>query len=362
MRDGLGYSINGWWIAQRWLVGIFPSSGEVVTTTGTIGPYDFWNAAVYYITGRSPLSILFINCLAGALTIIFVYLITSQLFNKKAARIASFLTAIWPSTFLWSTQNLKEPIVTLCVIVIIWAFVSMRNNRLGFLGLLLTFGAFIPLYNFRNIWAYMLVVAVALSLLLPNLKPIRWLIVILLISLAGSAVINAIESFGIVRLVRMYLLKDITLLTSDISIFEEIEYLRNVRTMASRSAFMRGAELSSLKGCLTFLPIGLFYTFFAPFPWQMGTTMQLFAFPESIAWYCMVPFLVRGMRLSFVKQWRQISVMIFFAGIVSVLLALIEGNVGTIFRHRCVLWPIIFIFASLGITKWRQDSKKRVNI
>ncbi len=128
LGDALPYSENGYTILQMWLNGVRDFdyirsyiTESVYNTSGTIGSYDFWNAIVYFFTGKSPFSLIFINCLAGSLVIIFVYYITRQLYNEKAAKITAVLTAFWPSLFTWSVQNLKEPLSILLIEILIRA-------------------------------------------------------------------------------------------------------------------------------------------------------------------------------------------------------------------------------------------------
>ncbi len=108
------------WLGGIRDVSVMASKMMKITTSGNLGPYDFWNGIVYFFTGKSPLSLLFINCFAGSLTAIFIYYIAEEIAGKKAARISAILTAFWPSLFIWSVQNLKEPISILCMAVLIW--------------------------------------------------------------------------------------------------------------------------------------------------------------------------------------------------------------------------------------------------
>jgi hypothetical protein len=51
---------------------------------------------------------------------------------------------------------------------------------------------------------------------------------------------------------------------------------------------------------------------------------------------------------------------IFFTGGIICVLGLVEGNVGTIFRHRAMLMPTTFVAAGMGLT-WLLARRARSN-
>ena len=173
--DGWCYSENGYSILQMWLSGM-RNIAEIhqnmlkITVSGTLGSHDFWNAFVYFFTGKSPLSLIFINCLASSLTIIFVYQIAKQFYNKKAAVFAAFLTGFWPSTFLWSIQNLKEPISLFLICVLMWAVLCL-HRRFRFYLVFLILASSVALKEFRIVPFFVFyIIAFPISLLLPFIR------------------------------------------------------------------------------------------------------------------------------------------------------------------------------------------------
>ena len=133
LGDAELYSENGYRILQMWLGGMkdLERIYYYVRSTsrgGTLGEYDFYNALIYFFTGRSPLAPVFINCFAGAITILFVYDITKKLSNTRAAMFSGILAAFWPSTFMWSAQNLKEPILVTMICMLMWSLLEIRKR------------------------------------------------------------------------------------------------------------------------------------------------------------------------------------------------------------------------------------------
>ena len=133
LGDAWSYSENGWKIVDMWVSGVrdikyIYNYVRHISTSGTLSAFDFWNAMVYFFTGKSPLFITFINSLASSSTAIFIYYIALQLYNEKAARISAVLTAFWPSLFIWSIQDLKEPLSIFLIVVLIWAILQLKTR------------------------------------------------------------------------------------------------------------------------------------------------------------------------------------------------------------------------------------------
>jgi len=131
LGDGYGYSESGYSIFELWNNGVTDVDKIIesvikVSVSGNLGSYDFWNAMVYSVTGKSPLSMIFINCSIYSLIIFPVYYITKQVGNRRSAMIAAFLTAFWPSLFIWSVQNFKESLTIFLVTNLFWVVLLLK--------------------------------------------------------------------------------------------------------------------------------------------------------------------------------------------------------------------------------------------
>src|SRR5205823_7524413 len=96
---------------------------------------------------------------------------------------------------------------------------------------------------------------------------------------------------------------------------------------------------------LEYLPFGLAFALFAPFPGS-GTRMQdLLPIPEMLLWYLLL--IGAGIALwRWRKRWRTLApITLFIAGTV-VIFALAEGNVGTLYRHRAMIIPFVALLAA----------------
>lgn len=88
------------------------------------GHYNYVLLVLYALLGPLPLSAIILNCWLGAATAVFAYLIGQELGGTRGARISAVMVTVWPSTLLWSTQILKDPLVIFLAFVIAWVVVK----------------------------------------------------------------------------------------------------------------------------------------------------------------------------------------------------------------------------------------------
>ncbi|MFH1478578.1 MAG: glycosyltransferase family 39 protein [Candidatus Omnitrophota bacterium] len=343
LGDGWAYSENGYEIVKMWKAGI--TNVSIVTknmlkisNTGTLGNHDFYNARIYSFTGKSPLSLVFINCLAGSLVAIMTYKMTEQLSNRKAAMLAAILTSFWPSTFLWSIQNYKEPIVVFLICFLMWIALNL-TRRFRFYLLFSIIGLMVVLKEFREIALFAILVSLLFSILfsLSIRKEMYFLIIF----------IGLIVAF-------FYLQKFKSSLPKIFEYESLLEWMQRMRSYRSYGnlAFLADWDITSIPIFIIFLPIALIAAWLAPFPWQLGSFSQIIAMPEMIIFYCCIPSMIYGIRFILKNRFKQGAFIIIYISITSAILALIDSNIGTLFRHRAMILPFCFIFIAIGLDKY----------
>ena len=342
MDDGYDASYNAWEIAKLWREGLFPDYQMIysVVPSTRLGPYHYWNGFVYFFTGWNPLVMFFINCAIGAITIILVYLIAKEIFNKKIAIISSLLFAFWPSLFLWSTMNSKDPLTIFFICLTTWSFTKLRR-KFTIRYLLIILSSILILYQLRTFVSMLFGLIFFISFLLLNKKINKKNILIKL-------------AVGIILLVTIYIMgSNLRTFTGgqvpEDTIFKAINYAHYVRTIEASSAFFANIDISTPLNTLLYLPFGLLYAIFSPFPWKISSSLQLIAIPEMLIWYILLPFIFKGILISFKLKWKECSVMVLFILFMYFILALFEGNVGTLFRHRSLIIPFCLIFAAVSL-------------
>jgi len=350
--DDYGFGLHAMEIAQVWkTTGHMPEANNFswMSSAGDLR-YSYFISFLYFFIEENPLVPLFLNCILGAFCIFFIYSIANQIFDYKIARLSAIFVAFWPSLFLWSTQNLRESITLFLVSVFIWSVVSILFRfRLSYL--IIGIVSFYSVSRIRPPVFYILllsfIVAVLFFLLFYQRKSFLLASAILILSLIFSN-FNFIESC----------LKYYFPYTGKDSIFNTINYLRQVRTISAGSAFLADFEISNIFTFLMFLPLGLLYAFFSPFPWQMLKISQITAVIEMFLWYFLIKFAFVGgkVALGYINKRKQVLFILVFVILGFIILALTEGNVGTLFRHRAFIWPFCLMFSAAGIN---MSLKKR---
>ena len=354
--DGWGYHFNGLWLARMWQRGIHPDLADMVknSVSGTVHLYDYYNGLVSYLVGKSPLTLFFINCFIGSITTVVIYMIAKEIFSNKIAKISSILYCFWPSLILWSTQNLKEPIIIFSICAVFLGAIKLRKRFSPWYLLLSTF-ALGTLLLVRGELCLIFVVTFfiySLFAMKNGTDKILYITVLAMLAAAtmyfvlGNRVINAtlqgLVNVGPDGFNMSYLL-------------EKVTFYRSVRAEGG-SAFLPGWEFSNVFKLLLFLPIGLFVVFLSPFPWQVHSSLQIMAAPEMLCWYFLIPFTIRGIIYSFGAKREDAIQILLFIFCTALALGLIEGNIGTLFRHRSVIMGLFLIFTAAGI----DLSKKKV--
>jgi hypothetical protein len=91
------------------------------------------------------------------------------------------------------------------------------------------------------------------------------------------------------------------------------------------------------------------YVLWGPFPWQARGARDLAIIPETLVWYGMQVLIVTGLIGWRRERWRELFLPLAFCGGLTFIFSLIEGNVGTIYRHRAMLLLPAFAMAGLGL-------------
>jgi hypothetical protein len=139
---------------------------------------------------------------------------------------------------------------------------------------------------------------------------------------------------------------------------EKIQTARLGQTMLGKSAFSGEIDVSTPTGALAALPVGLAYLLFAPFPWAISGLRQLLTLPETLAWYALMPSLLRGLRFTLRERFRAALPILVFATTLTVAYAIFQSNVGTAYRQRTQVTMFFFILMGAGIEEGRRQRER----
>ena len=96
---------------------------------------------------------------------------------------------------------------------------------------------------------------------------------------------------------------------------------------------------------LEYLPFGLAFALFAPFPGSGRRAQDLLPIPEMLVWYVLL--VAAGIALwRWRHRWRTLAPIVLFVAGTLLIFALAEGNVGTLYRHRAMVIPFVALIAA----------------
>jgi 4-amino-4-deoxy-L-arabinose transferase-like glycosyltransferase len=346
--DASTYDYFGYALSQAWEGEGNPDAPWLRHYTGAQRPgwgMYYYVAAFYYLLGRNPLAVQLSNAALGAATCVLAYRIGWLVYpEQRVARLSAILTAFSPSLVLWSSQGLKDAPIVFCLCLCACYTLKLRQKFEVKSFVLLLLSLFC-LYSLRNYASYILFMAIAGTLILAarRFTPLHILQGGLLVIILGLALAYvgagevAQQAFDLKR----------------------IQSARAWGAQAANSGFGGEVDITDPQAALRFLPAGVLYVLFAPFPWMISNLRQLITLPELVVWWAMVPLLLRGYWFALRHRLRESFTICLFSIGLTLAYALFQTNVGTAYRHRAQLYVFFFVFISIGLELKRQARLKR---
>jgi 4-amino-4-deoxy-L-arabinose transferase-like glycosyltransferase len=327
------YALEGWQLALWW-------SGETFVRPWRLSAdqpmgYFYLNGAFFWLFGQTQIPLKILNALVGAYSCRYLFLLARDLYGGAVARRAALLFEFFPSLVLWSTVNIRDVWVLLFIL-----FISYKSHQVvrgySHLALAQVLAVIYLLSHFRDYLFFVVALPPVVSLLLGSRRQ-HFLRNVLLAGLASLFLLVLVQQGGAVRAG-----------TASRMSLEAISEVR--RDMATGgSAFHGQVDVSSPAKALAFLPLGVAYFLFSPFPWQITSTLKLFSVPEMLLFYGLTPAMVRGVAYLVRARLRDNLQVLLLTGLLTVSYALGEGNVGTLYRHRAQALGFLICFAALGV-------------
>jgi 4-amino-4-deoxy-L-arabinose transferase-like glycosyltransferase len=341
--DSSQYDREATLLASSW-------SGEVVLAPlvqQQVSGYGFYYfvACFYYVFGRNPLLVQFVNGAIGSLTVVVIYAIARMLFDKDVARWAARFMAFFPQMIFWSGALYKDPAIMLCIAVCMYALLVLRE-RVSPRYLLLFVAACLAILTLRFYVFYFVAFATLGTFVFAQR---RGVIASLLTQVGLLAVFFA--AFSVVA--------------REETLQRHAEYFRLERVQVSRedlatagSGFASEIDVSTPQGAFAAVPVGFLYLMFAPFPWAIQGVRQALTLPETLVWYALMPALVRGIAYTVRHRFRAALPIFAFAISLTLAYSLFQGNVGTAYRQRTQITMFFFIFMGVGIVEKRRRKER----
>ncbi len=326
--ERLGREISNYWAGE----GFAPRAIREGWRPG----YYHLNAVFYSAFGDSRLALVVLNMFAGVWTALITFYLTKEFLPVASAKVAALLTGLFPSLVLWSVLNIRDALATFCTVVLVLYAIrlskSFRPSQLLFFGV-----ALLGLGLLRDYMAFLVVLGLVIGSV-TAVRTDRMFATLVFGTTAALALTYLADQVGLFSTIRPE------------GLLETAQVLRSGLQQGAVSAFGVGVETRTIGGALRYIPIGGSYLLFAPFPWDIQTTLQATAMGETLLWYPLFLLSILGFRIA---TRDRVHLAFFPASVLLVVVssyALVEGNFGTAYRHRAQIMPLFFIFSGVGLT------------
>ncbi len=349
--DSLTYDFNGWKLVEFWTGNISADDILLQRALATSGPgwgMNYLVGGIYFIVGRNIFAAQSFCAVFGAATAPMVYFCAVKMFsNKRVAKIAAILTALFPSFIIWSSQLLKDGLIVF-MLVLAMTMVLHLQEKFNYAALLLLVFCLFGIFALRFYIFYVAVLAVGGSFIIgvsTSAQSIARRTAVMVVLVLGLTYLGVIRNA-----------------TVDFNRYGNLEQLQASRQDLARSAdsgFGEDTDVSTAEGAITAIPVGFVYLMFAPFPWEMDSFRQAITLPEILLWWSMIPLVVAGIWYTLRHRLRNSIPVLVFGLMLTLAYSIFQGNVGTAYRQRTQIQVFLFIFAAVGITLYLEGREDR---
>lgn len=328
--DALGYHREAAALADA----VWSLKPWTTDASSSIQAYARFVGAFYVVFGPSEMLARTASAVLGAVSVLFVHRIGSTLFPERAALAGTVAYAFLPSIVELQGETLRDPLVILLL-----------------MGLLL----FVAAAHYRNPrwWPFAILALVALD----SLRTAD--VGVLAAALVLTAAVLAWRRYGLRRWVRghrgasaaagLVLLLLAWLVVRHFLPSPHALTFNRANWAIGGSAYLVGLRFTSWWQVVAFVPLGAFYFLFTPFPWQVNNALAAAAFAENLVWYWPLAALSWWGWRPAVRQAGGVAVLSFFV-VGATAYGLIEGNVGTVIRHRVQFTWVLLVLAGPGLS------------
>lgn len=337
---------------EKKIAGFFDDDGDILNKDYGYNVYTYLLTGFYYIFGYQIQAARFINVFLNIMVFLFMFYTAKELFGPKVAKVSSAVFAFFPSTTLWSVSIGIDTLALLCVSAYLFSLISaITKFSLKWVAAMAVL--YFMLDPFRGFAASALLFVTIFGFLWVLFermtKRARILAGLVCILLALCFILTPLASIAADKLN-----KGIHVIINRQSAFATVDdggYL----TFPAHCYRDFTCGFTDLSAAYT---KGMTYVLFSPFPWDIGSKLQLMAYPQVILWYCMLPFIAYGFYLGYKKSRLPALVMFLYCFLVFSTLALAEGNVGSLFRHKDMAVPFTLIYFAAGILAFTERPTK----
>ncbi|MEP6922996.1 MAG: glycosyltransferase family 39 protein [Pyrinomonadaceae bacterium] len=318
------------------------------STSGSGWGMNWFVAFIYLLVGQNLFAVMIIECVIGASTALLIYRIVMEIYNnRRAARIAAWMVALFPAMIIWSSQALKDGITVFLLVLMMICIIELQK-KLNLLYTFLLFSCLFGILSLRFYIFYMAAIAVTGSFLIGTSNTFKQML-------------QRLTAFATIGLILMYIgaINTANANFDKYGTLEAVQRSRGDLAISAGSGYGKDLDVSTTEGAVVALPIGFTYLMLAPFPWEVRNVRQALVVPESLVWWCLMPFLGIGLWYTIKHRWRNAVAILIFTFMLTFAYSIFQGNVGTAYRQRTQIQVFLFIFIAVGIVIQREKAENR---
>lgn len=345
------------------LLGVPANKYDYVVTFDEYGR----NSYVSFLTvaqvafGPAPYGVRLMNSaifIAGALLL---YRVTRDTLGPAPALIGLTALLFFPTLFVWSISLLKESLYFTGSALILWAAVVVIRAdkwRARMYGVLAALAGAMVIRDLRSgaVWLAALGLTVGLAMRAATLSR-------RVAAAAAMAVVLALASLSIAQPVQGTVIRALesTAKTHTGHVFTvghaykllDAGYYFNPQTPAASTLTLDAGQSARyvLRAVVSFLIV--------PAPWQLVSLRELAFLPEQLLWYAVLALLPIGVAAGWRRDPLITCLLLGYALPTAAVLALTNGNVGTLLRLRGLVTPYFVWLSAVGFCASLQMLTRR---
>lgn len=342
--DTVTYHIWGTLIAETWQRDGFGGLGKIqeMVTSG-VGMHPGWYYLVgilYSVYGSHIMVPAVFNIFFSLLTGVLIYRLSFLLFaDRKVSKTACIITLFTPSYIMWSSAAFKDPICILLLVGTLYQCVRIEK-KFSLQSMLMISFMLTGLYLVRFYLLYVMILVMVTYFMFMRIRKLFYNIATLGILIIGMTLSLKLVGTSETAIVER---------GSSYSAFETLNEQRQGAAYNAQSAFETDADISTPTGALEFLPTGILYFMFAPFPWTIRNFRQAIAGGEMFLWILLFPSFIKGIKIALKSKIQPVKALFVYCAVTTLFFSLVSGNIGTLYRLKMQVFVIFFIFISLGL-------------
>lgn len=312
--------------------------------------YLYLLAFIQILVGDAPYGVHAFSILLYLIGSVLLFRFMRESFGPAPALVSFLFVLFLPSLFLWSVSALRESIhFMLTIVALVGGTSAFSGSR--------------PLSR-RMAWG---AAAIAATLALRDLRAGSMVVVSASIAVAvvGSflarrprlltiAVVTAILA-GAVALTRPAVQdRAMSAIRSSAMIHQGHVFTPGLhyKLLDSRFYFERNMGMMDSMTpaeAVRFVLRALAAAVVVPLPWQADSRLIQAYLPEQLVWYALVLLFPAGVFTAWRYRREPTLVLAAYVVLMGTAIALTSGNVGTLIRHRGLIWPFVICLASVAV-------------